>query len=92
MAVSSTKVFSSASMEVYDVISTANGDTTATLTHARGREPDYVSLVTRETTAELWVLTSKSKTTVVCSRAGVAGGSANVQLTATLHWAERHGS
>ncbi len=92
MAVTETKVFSRAGVQVWDIISTVNGDTTATLNHAAGRIPDYVTLTSRQTTAELWTLTSKTLQNVVLTRAGVAGGDAGVQLTAIVHWSERHGA
>ena len=91
MAVTATKVYSRAGLQVWDVTSTVNGDTTITITHAAGRVPDYVTLTTRQITAELWVLDSKSIQTIVLNRPGLAGGNAGVQLHVIIHWSERHG-
>jgi len=94
MAVSVKKVYSRAHSQVWDVTSTADGDTTATITHGRNKAPDMVFITNRIIGTEIWTLFSKSKTTVVLSKPGVAvgGGDPNVQMTCLLRWSERSGA
>ena len=94
MAVSQTRVYSRAHAQVWEVISTADGDTTCTITHARGRIPDEVFLTPRLVGNELWSLDSKSKTNIVLKRtgAGVGSGDPAVQLSVLIGWNERRGA
>lgn len=91
MAITITKLLGRASVEVYDVITTLNGDDTVTITHNRNRATNWAAVTLREDSAQLWVLDSQTRNAVVFKRAA-AGGSANVQLQATLHWPQRHGN
>lgn len=94
MAVSQTKVYSRAQAQVWDVISTADADTTCTIPHARGRVPDVVLTSIRLTGTAKWTLNSKSKTNVVLTKTGgeVGSGDPAVQMSVLLQWIERSGA
>jgi len=91
MAITIEKIESRASYEVYDVVTTLNGDQVVTIPLHRRRSPDWVAITHREVGSQLWTLTSQSAASVVLSR-GALGGSANRQLQVTVFWSERHGN